>query len=47
MNQILNPFDEINPLSSYSKFKNIIMKINDKKKLLEISLILDYYLSIK
>lgn len=47
MNQILNPFDEINPLSSYSKFKNIIMKIKDKKKLLEISLIIDYYLSIK
>ena len=36
MDQILNPFDKINPLSNYEKMKNIIINIKDKKLLLEI-----------
>lgn len=47
MNQILNPFDDINPLSNYQKFKNIIMNIKDKKTLLEISKMLEEALNEK
>ena len=36
MEQILNPFDKVNPLSNYEKMKNIIINIKDKKLLLEI-----------
>ncbi len=36
MDQILNPFDKINPLSNYEKMKNIIMNIKDINQLLEI-----------
>ncbi len=41
MDQILNPFDKINPLSNYEKMKNIIINIKDKQLLLEISKMLD------
>ena len=37
MDVILNPFDKVDPLSSYQKFNKIIMNIKDKKILLEIS----------
>jgi|TARA_Y100000389_G_scaffold172402_1_gene180784 hypothetical protein len=46
-NQILNPFDAIDPLSTYAKFKNIIMNIKDKKTLLEIDKILEEILKEK
>ena len=36
MDVILNPFDKVDPLSSYQKFHKIIMNIKDKKTLLEI-----------
>lgn len=45
MNQILNPFDDINPLSIYQKFQKIILNINDKKTLIEIGKLLDKRLS--
>tara|TARA_B100001287_G_C22660592_1_gene520133 strand:+ start:1487 stop:1633 length:147 start_codon:yes stop_codon:yes gene_type:complete len=45
MNQILNPFDDINPLSIYQKFQKIILNINDKKILIEIGKLLDKRLS--
>lgn len=41
MDQILNPFDEIDPLSIYQKFKKIILNIKDKKTLLEIGKMLE------
>ena len=41
MEQVLNPFDNINPLSPYMKFKNIIINIKDKKLLLEIGILLE------
>ena len=41
MEQILNPFDKIDPLSNYEKMKNIIINIKDKKLLLEISKMLE------
>ena len=41
MNQILNPFDIINPLNHYNRFRKIISKINDKNKLLEISKLIE------
>ena len=41
MDQILNPFDDLNPLSNYYQFKNIIMNIKDKKTLLEICKLLE------
>ena len=40
-NQILNPFDAIDPLSTYAKFKNIIMNIKDKETLLEIGKLIE------
>ena len=36
MEQILNPFDTINPLSNYEKMKTIIMNNKDINQLLEI-----------
>ena len=36
MDQILNPFDKVDPLSSYEKMKTIIIKIKDINQLLEI-----------
>ena len=45
MDQILNPFDDLNPLSDYQKFKNIIMNIKDKKTLLEIGKMLEKILN--
>ena len=46
-NQILNPFDKIDPLSKYEKMKAIIMNIKDKKTLLEIGKILEEALNEK
>ena len=40
-NQILNPFDAIDPLSIYQKFQKIILNIKDKKILLEIAKMLE------
>ena len=40
-NQILNPFDLIDPLSTYLEFQKIILNIKDKKLLIEISKMLD------
>ena len=45
MNQILNPFDDIDPLSIYQKFIRLISNINDKKTLIEIGKLLDKRLS--
>ena len=50
MDQILNPFEDLNPFdnkSSYEKFKKIIMNIKDKKTLLEIGKILEKVLNEK
>ena len=47
MDQILNPFEDINPFSHYEKMKNIIMNIKDKKTLLEIGKILEEILNEK
>jgi len=41
MEQILNPFDKLDPLSNYQKFQRIIMDIKDKKLLLEIAKMLE------
>lgn len=42
MNQILNPFDIINPFDYYyNRFHKIILQIKDKNKLLEISKLLE------
>lgn len=41
MDQILNPFEDINPFSHYEKMKNIIMNIKDKETLLEIGKMLE------
>ena len=41
MEQILNPFDDLDPLGIYEKLKNIIMNIKDKKTLLEIGIMLE------
>ena len=41
MEQILNPFDDLNPLSNYYQFKKILMNIKDKKLLLEIGKMLE------
>ena len=41
MDQILNPFDEIDPLSIYQKFQKIIKNIKDKNELLEIGELLE------
>lgn len=45
MEQILNPFDDLNPLTVYEKFKKIIMNIKDKKTLLEIGKLLEQRLN--
>ena len=47
MEQILNPFDDLDPLGNYEKFKNIIMNIKDKETLLEISKMLEKALNEK
>ena len=47
MEEILNPFDELDPLGIYEKFKNIIMNIKDKETLLEIGKILEEILKEK
>jgi hypothetical protein len=41
MEQILNPFDKINPLSNYEKMKNIIMNIKDINILMEIKIMIE------
>ena len=41
MDQILNPFDKIDPLSTYQKFHKIILNIKDKNELLEIGELLE------
>lgn len=41
MEQILNPFDNLNPLSDYFKFQKIILNIKDKRYLLEIGKMLE------
>lgn len=41
MNQILNPFDVINPLNNYNIFRKIILQIKDKNKLLEINKLIE------
>lgn len=41
MEQILNPFDNINPLSNYEKMKNIIMNIKDINILMEIKIMIE------
>ena len=41
MEQILNPFDNLNPLSDYYKFRKIILNIRDKRYLLEIGKMLE------
>ena len=41
MDQILNPFDKLDPLSHYQKFYKIILKIKDKQSLLEIGKLLE------
>jgi len=40
MNQVLNPFDKINPLADYYQFRILITQIKDKKRLLEIGKLL-------
>lgn len=45
MDQILNPFDEVDPLSHYHKFKKIIKNIKDKQLLIEISKLLEQKLN--
>ena len=47
MEQILNPFEDLNPLSNYYQFKKLIMNIKDKKTLLEIGKILEVVLNEK
>tara|TARA_B100001093_G_scaffold482705_1_gene514588 strand:+ start:257 stop:421 length:165 start_codon:yes stop_codon:yes gene_type:complete len=41
MDQILNPFDEIDPMNKVLKFKKIISNIKDKEILLKISKLLE------
>ena len=48
MEQILNPFEDLNPFDNktpYEKFKNIIMNIKDKKTLIEIGKLLEEILN--
>ena len=47
MEEILNPFDDLDPLGIYEKFKKIIMNIKDKKTLLEIGKMLEEALNEK
>lgn len=47
MDEILNPFDNLDPLGNYEKFKKIIMNIKDKETLLEIAKILEKILKEK
>ena len=41
MNQVLNPFDKINPYADYYKFRTLISQIKDKQKLIEIGKLLE------
>jgi len=41
MDQILNPFDKVDPLSPYHRFQVFISKIKNKQLLLEISQLLE------
>uniref|UniRef100_A0A6C0FAQ0 Uncharacterized protein n=1 Tax=viral metagenome TaxID=1070528 RepID=A0A6C0FAQ0_9ZZZZ len=41
MEQILNPFDKINPLSNYQKFYKLVINIKDKQLLIKISKMLE------
>lgn len=41
MDQILNPFDKIDPLSTYQKFQKIILNIKDKNELIKIGKMLE------
>lgn len=45
MEEILNPFEDLNPLSNYYQFKKLIMNIKDKKTLLEIGKMLEEVLN--
>lgn len=47
MDEILNPFDDLDPLGNYEKFKKIIMNIKDKETLLEIAKMLEEILKEK
>ena len=47
MDEILNPFDNLDPLGNYEKFKKIIMDIKDKETLLEIGKMLEEILKEK
>jgi len=40
MNQVINPFDKINPLADYYQFRTLISQIKDKKRLIEIGKLL-------
>ena len=41
MNQVLNPFDRIDPFTDYYKFKTMILPIKDKNSLIEIGKLLE------
>ena len=41
MEQILNPFDKVNPLSNYEQFRKLVINIKDKQLLIEISKMLE------
>ena len=50
MEEILNPFDDLDPFnnkSTYEKIKNIIMNIKDKETLLKIGKMLEEILKEK
>jgi len=47
MDEILNPFDNLDPLGNYEKFKKIIMNIKDKETLLEIAKMIEEILKEK
>ena len=47
MDQILNPFEDLNPLSNYYQFKKLLMDIKDKKTLLKIGKIIEEALNEK
>lgn len=41
MEQILNPFDKVNPLSNYEQFRKLVNNIKDKQFLLQIAKMLE------
>ena len=43
MNQVLNPFDQVNPFdhTNILRFQTLISQIKDKKKLIEIGRLLE------